>query len=79
MPDIKILDRHCVLQRVFGREANSPGLGHDQEGQDNGGYSRNGCRSHWSLPPKFKNLPLAKSALNHNQLNAERAPCLMIS
>ena len=52
MADIKIVDRHCVLNGVSGRfrEANSPGLGHDQEGQDNGGYSRNGCRSHWSPP-----------------------------
>src|SRR3974377_1711973 len=49
MPDIKIVDRHCTLNRVSGRfrEANRPALGHDQEGQDHDGYSRNGCRSHW--------------------------------
>src|SRR6516164_11167217 len=49
MLDIKIVDRHCPLNRVCGRfiEAHRPALGHDHEGQDNDGYSRNGCRSHW--------------------------------
>ena len=47
----KIVDRYCALNRVSSRfiEANRPALGHDQEGQDNGGNSCNGCRSHWAV------------------------------
>ena len=51
MPDVKIVGRHGVLERAFGRfrEANRPALGHDQEGQDHGDGSYNGCRSHGRL------------------------------
>src|SRR6516165_7902579 len=74
MLDIKIVDRHCPLNRVCGRfiEANRPALGHDHEGQDNDGYSRNGCRSHWVFVENTVTLAGHECLLPGHQCVSER-------